>query len=248
MVAALDAVRFALLCGVVGLLACGTHRAAERPPVAAPSEECAFTPAAVAPGASDVEQVAVAYADVKKAIESRAYCALPALVDAETLRVYEVLRQQALHAPREQVEQQPVLERTLILEMRTRLAGRLDRITGADVLAAGIDPPPRLFDVLVANVELGDVRVTGSVATAATSLKGVESPRRYRFVKEDGRWQLDLLSMARDAAPMLARHISKTGQTEDEFIEDYVADRSGSPFDPAAWDPVVPEETPVPSR
>lgn len=230
--------RSAVLFSLVGGHGCRAPHAAGSPSLAA--EASPFASAAPATAASEKDQIEDVFADMKSAVLTGNYCVLPDLVDTETLRVYEVLRQQAMRAGREQVELQPLLERTLIIEMRSRLGPRLAQMTGADVLAAGIDPPPRVLDVLVENVRLAEVVVTGSTASSATVLGNTASPQRYRFVKESGRWKVDLLTIARDAEPLLARHIAKTGQTENQFIEDYVAARSGAPFDPAAWEPSSP--------
>lgn len=183
------------------LLACHPARSSAprvaKVPTPVTQDVCAHDlPAAIDGDAAD--QIWVTYRGVRRAIRNEDWCRLPALVDAETLRVYEVLRQWALHMPREQLTLQPHNQRLLVLEMRLRFGTRLRGMTATELLAAGM--------VFVADyildVELDELRIAPAVAYALVERDG--SPVRgaqYRFVLEDDRWKLDLTSVieCRDA-------------------------------------------------
>jgi hypothetical protein len=177
------------------LLAC--HPA--RPPAAPMVDEPAPPVAAVcaddrpAPIEGDAHaQIWATYRGVRRVIRNEDWCRLPALVDAETLRVYEVLRQWALRMPREELMLQPHEQRLLVLEMRLRFGPRLRTMTATELLAAGMV----LVTGDILDIELAEVRIDAPVAYALVERDGsAMRGYRYRFVLEHDRWKLDLASV-----------------------------------------------------
>ncbi len=227
----------ALVLAVSGVAGC--HGPAAEKPAAAPvlggSAKCPAAPADLE-GAPDEDQINRLYEGLREAVNQGASCAFPAFVDSETLRVYEVLRQWALTAPRARVEGQPIVERTLVLEMRARFGTQLREMTGADVLAAGLDPPPHALETLVALRKLSDLRVDEYVAFAMPVYLGTD--RKFRFVKEEGRWGFDLITAARDLSPLFEQLAGVTGDSTEDFIARYIEARTGVVVDDSIWQPI----------
>lgn len=187
---------------------------------------------------SDEEQIRAAFEALQGAVAAKRFDTVPTLVDRATLDRYEGLREVALRGDRDALARLPLQERLLVLQMRLQLGTALRSMSAADILARGVDPAPYTLNVLVARVELDEVRVNNVTALATTTSKGKRSPRsNFRFAKEDGRWRLDLFGVAATAEELLTSRVRAEGD-EEKLIESYLAARTGIRPTAEVWKPI----------
>lgn len=187
---------------------------------------------------SDEEEIRATFEAVQGAVEAKRFDSLPSLFDRATLERYEALRSVALRADRAELAKLSLQEKLLVLQMRLQLGSDLRTMSAAQILARGVDPAPYALTVLVARVELDEVRVNNRSALATTTSNGKRSPRsNFRFAKEDGRWRLDLFGVAATGEELLTSRVRTDGD-EEKLIESYLAARTGVRPTADMWKPI----------
>jgi len=162
-------------------------------------------------------------------------------VSSDTVAYYEHIREQALHGSEQAVRADSLFDRINILTMRHYMgAAELESLDGRGLIARAIDLG--LVDKnSTGALELGEVEVTGDEATAVYLYRGQPTPYRLHFVREEGRWRVDLLSFMRIGEPALKAVADKAGVPEDQFILDLLQQVSGRAPADDIWQPLVKE-------
>ncbi len=89
------------------------------------------------------------------------------------------------------------------------------------------------------NSELGQIVVRGSSATGVHIAAGVETPLKYTFHREDGRWGLDLTAIMAPAEQAFKMIIEQSGTSEDEFVINIIEAVSGEEVPDSVWEPMI---------
>jgi hypothetical protein len=147
---------------------------------------------------------------------------------AETIGgYYETARKMALTGSTEQVAALPLAQRLTVYVLRGKMdAAMLRGSTSADVVRAAFDLG-LISENGVSKLALGEVAVDGGTASAAMTSNGKVGPYKMRFLKENGRWKVDLLPMLTMADETFAGLAEQQGVTPDELIDQLLVSMFG---------------------
>jgi hypothetical protein len=170
------------------------------------------------------------FADYGEAVRAGDGDRVVALVDAETVRFYERMKDAALTMPAAEVKRQQVVEQITLLMFRV---GRSrDELAGARVseLLAGTLGHGAGMDV-TAGIALTDLRVEGDRARVAITKDGQRSSFDLHFVREDGEWKFQLTRLMSTVNAHLTQQLDITTE-ELVTMTLKVAGGDESTFDP----------------
>ena len=77
-------------------------------------------------------------------------------------------------------------------------------------------------------VALGDVQVEGDRATAPAVVRGRSTPLTFAFLREDGRWKVDLQPLLRVSDEALRAQADQQGISTDKLVDSLLAARYGA--------------------
>lgn len=162
---------------------------------------------------------------------------LARLVDSATLAYYARMGRAALRAPRAKVKRMKLIDKLMVLSLRSRLNARqLRSLTGRSLFARVVD-----LGMVSAGAGrragIGTVSVHGKHATAPVLSRGKPSPLRWSFVKERGHWRMQLLPLMKVAEPALRAGLRRLGKSEDEALMMIVGMLAKKKLTEAIWDP-----------
>lgn len=163
-----------------------------------------------------------------------------ALVSNSTIAYYQQVLEWVLTASEKEVKALGLLDRLSVLTMRARIAPELLReLDGAKLLAYSYENgmvSKNAFD----SGGLGDVSVDEDTARAPLVLNGEEAPFDFIFIKEDGEWKFDMMSLI--THPMikegLENAIQSMGDDENEVIIEVIKMSTDMPVTKKVWKPV----------
>jgi hypothetical protein len=181
----------------LGLAACARAAAPVTPPLVVHASPPPLCPEVeVAAAGDDAAQIRDTWLRVRRALRRDDGCGLVAMIDADSLRVVEVMRQWALRMPRAELALQPAGTLFTVIDLRRRFGARLRDLTATELFADGAAPSFVRFDVL--DVDLAGLAIEDDVAHASLERDGRPvDGGQYRFVREGGRWKLSLESVLR---------------------------------------------------
>ncbi len=174
-------------------------------------------------------QAAILHAEGDKALEH---------VSKSTLQMYQECRDHALRADAIAVKALPLGKRMLVLQIRHYIgATALKTMDGEAVFIHKIDQDwmgergstPR---------GLEGIEVTGQQATARLTVNGQWLGQVFHFVKEDGKWKIDLLAIENAREAKIQQTIRHIGTTENQFLLSILESQSGREVTDAIWEPL----------
>lgn len=190
------------------------------------------------------EAVRRVFAEYKRALIEGDGEAAAKLVDAETLRYFEELRELAVGASEEEVRSRSFIERLLVVSMRHQLEPRqMAELELADLIRIAVEEG-WISPQSIAQLEMGEVRVEGEVAegearTRASTEEAGGNPvetLRYEFVREDGAWRFRFSSLVSSLDRLVTEFAAELGLAEDELIFTLVESFSGRQVLPEVWE------------
>lgn len=90
----------------------------------------------------------------------------------------------------------------------------------------------------VETLDIGDLEVSDTSARGRVTVQGAPQRLFFYFNKEDGIWKLDLTSLFPEARTALANRLKRSGNTEDEFINEMIELQTGQKPGPDIWQPL----------
>jgi hypothetical protein len=150
-------------------------------------------------------------------------------VSASTFDEYQTFIRHARTADESMLRQQSIHTRLQVLLLRQRLdEAALSLLDGRELFVRMIDER-WIGGETVAAVQIGDIQVRGERADAPTFAAGQRTGDRTHFIRQDGRWKIDLVPGFRSADRRLAESAERERKSEDEFLLSLVETASGRP-------------------
>ncbi len=185
--------------------------------------------------ASDEERIRSCFAEYQKALASRNGRAAAALMDAATIEYYGRMRALALQADAAQVRKLTILDKLMVLRLRSGVPlEKLRAMKAEDVLALGVDQG--WVGAKAGENALGAIQVARPEARAEAVVRGKAAGIQFVFRLEGGKWKLDLVGLLAAAGPALAAAAAQAQLSEDAFVVRVLEAATGARLPPGIWD------------
>jgi hypothetical protein len=159
-------------------------------------------------------------------------------VTQSTLAKYEEYRDLALTGDEATVKGLSIVHRFTALMTRHRVpASELHAMDGRALFVYAIEQG-WISQGTAAQVEIGDVAVSGNTASAEAA-SGDQQVGRFVFLKERGRWKLDLTKLLVASGPALQAAAQQQGLSENEFIFQLISATTGRTVTEEIWKPLM---------
>jgi hypothetical protein len=213
---------FALIAAsAVALCGCGSA-GSEQPRAVKPSRSAAATPADEAP------LVAAAFNGYKAAaLAGDGPAAVQHLADTAYV-FYDEARESALTASADELRRQPVSTQLTVLFMRGSLDADLLREGSPEELVAAAIDAGLVGEAGLNRLELGDISVTGDKAKASVLVASKAAHLEMSFIRQGGRWTLDLLPLIRLSDAAFEEAARQQGLTIDQLVDSTLAQKYGN--------------------
>jgi hypothetical protein len=187
---------------------------------------------------SDRAQVNATFAAFVRALGDRDADAGVAALSTASLDEWRRTRALALDGPRSEVAALPAGRRLAVLALRHSAPPFLAQAGAPAELArhairAGLADREGL-----SRIELGDVVVSGERASGQLFAAGLPSGFRAGFVREGGRWRLDLPATLDSAGRVVKQAATASDSSEDSVIAGLLYVTSGRRPTNALWEPL----------
>lgn len=151
------------------------------------------------------------------------------------------MKEAALNAKEQEVRNMTITDKLNVLGFRHQIGiGQLQRLSEQELLVFLVDQG-RSGREGIADSELGQISISGNTAEGEILSRGQKIPFKFRFVKDDGKWRLDLTALLPMVDQAMKAVISKLGVNEDQFIVNMLEKISGKPVTSDIWEPLVKE-------
>jgi hypothetical protein len=178
------------------------------------------------------------FAVYKSALVRRDGAQAAATVSGNSLAYYDRMRQLALSAPKNELEQLEGTERMLVLGMRHQAPrDLLEAATPAELVAYAVNAG-LVSDTSVATTELGAVSIQGDRARAWVVVDGQPTRGVLQFALEDAVWKFDLEFAMEASSGLIAALAEQLGVSENDVIFELLARGSGLAVGPELWVPL----------
>lgn len=161
------------------------------------------------------------------------------LVTSETIAFYEETSMVALQAPEAELRERPVVDRLQVLTLRHRMtAAQLRSMGGRDLFAYAVDEG-LIGAEQVETLDIGEIEIEGDTASGAivTGEQEVDLAR-WRFLRQEGQWRLDLLALFPLTEFALEQAADDAGLEVDELLIQALEISSGERVSPDIWQPL----------
>jgi hypothetical protein len=187
------------------------------------------------PEATDVEQ---AFSSYRTALLEQKGDEAVNWVAPATIKMYQETRDLALNADEATVKNLPIGARMQVLLMRHRVSlKQLQEFDGKKMFAHAVDQN-WIGKEGVQRAGVSDVVVDGTQATGKVTVNGKSSTEKFHFVKENGRWTVDLTPSFSTVDRLFQQAANDQGMTENDFIFAIITKLSGRPVTSAIWQPL----------
>lgn len=194
---------------------------------------------AAAPAPDESEAVRAAFNGYKQAILQENGTTAVGYVDTKTLDYYRRIKELALHGESYAVRALSPMDKLMVLTIRNRVPlATLQGMTPESLFVHAVNEGWVGKESAAGN-EVGAVEVTGDTATGVHVSRGQQSPYKWEFHKEDGRWKIDLTSIMPIADRALRQLILQSGASEDEFVLRMLEAVSGQQIGSTIWEPMA---------
>jgi hypothetical protein len=145
----------------------------------------------------------------------------------------------ALNARRQEVRNMTTVDKITVLGFRHQIGiEQLQGLSERELFVYLVDQG-QIGKEGVTDSGIGQISISGNTAEGEFLLRGQVSPFKYRFVKEEGVWRIDLTALLSVVDQGLRAAISQMEVTEDEFIVRMLKLMSGKPVTGDIWEPLV---------
>jgi len=188
--------------------------------------------------AEPVDDVKQSFLTYKAAILSSDGSTAARVVTQGSRDYYRRLADQALTLDREGLQAISLGDRLYALLLRHTLdRGQLESMSGGEVVSYAVNEG-WIGKEGAEQLELGNYQVDGNAASG-TILRpdGGETNFKMEFVKENGRWLLDLVALMKLTRTAFEYAVKQSGLSEDEFVMLMLEYSTGRKPGPDIWSP-----------
>jgi hypothetical protein len=206
----------ALLCLLAA--ACGTSSPATGPTTPPSSNSAA---------ADEAPAVRAAFETYKKAALAKDGATGVSVLASPILGLYEESRKLALTASEQELSGLQLYKQVTVYMLRGEIdAATLRTATPKDLVKTALDKG-LVGEQSITNLSLGEVAVNGDTASAAVLSGGKPAPFKFRFVREDGTWKIDLQPLLELTEPALQEVAKQKNLTPGQLIDQMLAAKYG---------------------
>lgn len=159
-------------------------------------------------------------------------------VAAATIEMYQEHRDMAVSGSEKTVKELSMINRMQVLLIRHRLDPKLLKEMDGKALFVHAVNQNWIGKNSVLRLNLQDVVVRGTRASAKATLDGQTGADRFYFVKEEDRWKLDLVRVFQNSDQVLQRKAREKGMEENEFLFSVITSLSGRRASDTIWRPL----------
>ena len=165
------------------------------------------------------------------------------LADERTWSYFSDLKDLALTADREVLEKLKPIDRFQVLALRhIRNPRDIAEITQKNLIIQAVNQGWfYLGDKPDVRIDFVDLLPGGNQAMADIIVNSVIPDERLEFIRQDGFWKMNLLTLLPRQEEKLMARLQETQQTEQEFFLDFLERETGKTPAPDIWDPVATE-------
>lgn len=186
---------------------------------------------------SDEELIRQTFMTYKGAILQQQGQSAASLVNNATLQYYARMKDLALEGQEKEVRQLTPMNKIMVLSLRHRIPVNDLRAMTPEALFVHAVNQGWIGKNSVLDTDIGQLRVFGKDASADYLKGGTQTPLKYRFTKEDGKWKLDLTALMPVADQAMTTLIEREKLDEDKFIIGLIESVSGKKVLPLIWQP-----------
>jgi hypothetical protein len=198
---------------------------------------------ALAQGDGPEEEILRCFADYRAAMLGDDGAAAAELVSSRSIEYFGEMQRLALYASSETVRLQSLTNQLQILTFRHRIdAEKLRSMSPKQLFAYTVSRGWTGKDGAI-ELELGEIRVEGDLASAEVLRNGHSTPIEYRYVREQNRWLWDLRPALEESNRGFELLATQRETDEESLLLSLVESTSGRKTPPTIWNPLF--ETPV---
>ena len=145
----------------------------------------------------------------------------------------------ALRGHADTVHNISTLDKIVVLTIRVSISVDVAEQMTAETLFVHAVNEGWISEQSVVNSQPGQIVVRESSATGVHIADGQETPLKYTFHREDGRWGLDLTAIMAPAEQAFKMIIEQIGSSEDEFVMNIIESVSGEKVPDSVWEPMI---------
>lgn len=150
---------------------------------------------------------------------------------------YAEIRDLALTANRDQIQQMSIARQVTVLGMRVRIEPeRLREMSGRDLFVHAVDSG-WIGKSSASDEGITGIVVTGDYAKAEATKAGEHVGLYMHFVKEDGEWRLDMMQLMKLANAAFDAMHEQSGLNEEEFIARVIETVTSKRLTASDWNP-----------
>ena len=186
--------------------------------------------------AGDKEDIRKVFSDYKQAILGDDADTALDLVSLNTIRYYDKMLDASLYATPDECRKHSVVDKIVILRTRQGVPVKeLKAMDGKGFFKYAVQNGWVGKDSVI-KTEISGVTVSGKFATTDLRVGDRQSPSGYRFVKEDGRWKIDLTSIMPTANSAMQTLIRQMKIGEEAFLFRIIETVSGKRVNSKIWE------------
>ena len=192
----------------------------------------------------------------KSAMARRDGATVAGLLSANTIAYYEKIRKLALYAPARRLSSYRIIDRVLVYQIRHfHRAAKVTSMTAREIIAWSIGAGLSSSEAIKA-MDIGTIEVSGTVGSAPATHNGRRIGWKFKFVRESGKWRLDLMPLLDRGAAAFQRVARQRNLTDEAILTQGLKDRSrkkidmkqlAKPLIPRSGPSVTVEKAPKPS-
>lgn len=185
--------------------------------------------------AADVAAIKKSFSDYKAALARKDGKGAASLVDSATHAYYADMRKLALEADAPTVRKQSLIDKLMVLRMRSEFTpAQLRAMNAQQLIALGVDRG--WVGSNTGENDVGEITVTGDRARGQAIIRGEVAPFFHEFRREGGHWKMNLVDLMRAVGPAMSEAARRMDMSEDEFVLFALEQGVGRKPDPAIWD------------
>ena len=171
--------------------------------------------------------------------------AAAAEVSPGIISYFDEVRHAVLYMPETTLRSLPLIDKSMVLSVRTSItAEELVELDGRALYVKDVCEGLTLR-ASVRLLELGScISVEGDTALMKVHSAGSSSPMPGAFLRMDGAWKVDMLSLLKLSARTFEEHCASTTLSRDDFVISAISSSSGKDISSVIWQPLLdgPEE------
>lgn len=219
---------------VLAVAGCGSAEPAGDPPASTSATAATATVPPSAPATStgavatdDAAAVRAAFDTYKKAALAKDGESAVAVMAAPIFSFYDETRRDALSATKAQLTSRPVTRQLTAYILRAEVAPGVLRTGSVEQILRVAFEKGLVGEDGIRNLDLGKVEVDGDRASGAAVVQGQTAPLSLAFLREDGRWKIDIKPLLDVADTTFTNQAKQQGVSPSALVDQVLLAKYG---------------------